>query len=160
MSRHLLAEAHRFLDWAREQGAELDGTDHSVWFVQGVLESMAQDTGEEPSLRAVKCLAYAVYLAELLAGTCRDVRCVVDGVGMNLRSVLAVREGGPVQFPLAWVRSCIDDPRGGNVGFTFAGALRDFGEDGRAAAMYAQLKQFDESRARSRGPSASAPAAE
>ncbi|GAB3154551.1 hypothetical protein GCM10027290_49250 [Micromonospora sonneratiae] len=33
MSDQLLAEAHRFLDWARAQGADLDGTDGSVWFV-------------------------------------------------------------------------------------------------------------------------------
>jgi hypothetical protein len=50
MSDQLLSEAHRFLDWAREQGADLDGADESVWFVQGVLESMAEDTDESPSL--------------------------------------------------------------------------------------------------------------
>ena len=52
MSDQLLAEAHRFLDWAREQGVDLHGTDESVWFVQGVLESMAEDAEERPSLRA------------------------------------------------------------------------------------------------------------
>ncbi|GAB3989868.1 hypothetical protein GCM10029978_116110 [Actinoallomurus acanthiterrae] len=144
MSDQLLAEAHRFLDWAREQGADLDGSDESVWFVQGVLESMAHDTEEEPSLRAVKCLAYSVYLAELLADTCRDVRCVIDGEGMSLREVLAIREGGHIQFTLSWVQKCIDDPQADNVGFKFAGALRDFGEDERARNMYAQLKEYNE----------------
>ncbi|WP_028799892.1 hypothetical protein [Streptomyces sp. 142MFCol3.1] len=143
MSDQLLAEAHRFLDWAREQGADLDGTDGSVWFVQGVLESMAEEADEEPSLRVVKCLAYSVYLAEVLADTCRGVRSVVDGEGMNLRAVLAVREDGVAQFPLSWVQGCIDDPRD-NIGFKFAGALRDFGEDERASDMYAQVTEYAE----------------
>lgn len=144
MSDQLLAEAHRFLNWAREQGADLDGTDASVWFVQGVLESMAEDTEEEPSLRAVKCLAYSVYLAELLADTCRDVRRVIDGEGMHLREVLAIREDESMQFTLSWVQSCIKDPRVDNVCFKFAGALRDFGEDERARDMYAQAKKHNE----------------
>ncbi|GGN64312.1 hypothetical protein GCM10011579_033590 [Streptomyces albiflavescens] len=144
MSDQLLAEAHQFLDWAREQGADLDGTDESVWFVQGVLESMAEDTGEEPSLRVVKCLAYSVYLAELLADTCHDVRRVIDGEGMNLRTVFAIHAGGSTQFPLSWVRSCINDPQADNIAFKFAGALRDFGEEERAADMYAQAKTYSE----------------
>lgn len=144
MSDQLLAEAHQFLDWAKEQGADLDGTDESVWFVQGVLESMAKDPDEEPSLRSLKCLAYSVYLAELLADTCDGVRCVIDGEGMNLRAVLAAREGGAVQFTLSWVVGCLEDPRVDNLGFKFSGALRDFGENDRASAMYAQWKQYDE----------------
>ncbi|MEU1199609.1 hypothetical protein ABZ446_25745 [Streptomyces sp. NPDC005813] len=144
MSDQLLAEAHWFLDWAREQGADLDGSDGSVWFVQGVLESMAEEADEEPSLRAVKCLAYSVYLAELLADTCRGVRRVVDGEGMSLRAVLAVREDGVAQFPLSWVRSCIDDPRADTIGFKLAGALRDFGEEERASDMYAQVTEYAE----------------
>lgn len=142
MSDQLLAEAHRFLDWAREQGAQLDGGDESVWFVQGVLESMAADGDEEPRERAVKCLAYAVYLAELLAGSCRGVRCVVDGEGTELREVLAVRDDGSLQFTLSWVRKCLDDPKADNIGFKYAGALRDFGEEHRAAEMYEQLRQY------------------
>jgi hypothetical protein len=140
----LLAEAHRFLDWAREQGADLDGTDESVWFVQGVLGSMAKDTDEEPSLRAVKSLAYSVYLAELLADTCHGVQCVIDGEGMDLRAVLAVGENGSMQFTLSWVQSCINDPQVDNIGFKFAGALRDFGEEKRASDMYAQCKTYSE----------------
>ncbi|MGI5346679.1 hypothetical protein ACQEU8_00525 [Streptomyces sp. CA-250714] len=141
MSDQLFAEAHRFLDWAREHGAHLDGTDESVWFVQGVLESMSQDTEEGASLRAVKCLAYSVYLAELLADTCQGVRCVIDGEGMDLRAVLAVREGGATQFTLSWVQSCLDDPQADNIGFKFAGALRDLGEKQRASRVFEQLQK-------------------
>jgi hypothetical protein len=146
MADQLRAEAHRFLDWAREQGAGLDGADESVWFVQGVLESMAEDTDEDPSLRAVKFLAYSVYLAEMLADTCSGVRCVIEGEGMGLREVLAVREGGSAQLTLSWVQSCVDDPRAENIGFKYAGALRDFGEQERASRMYQQLEQYNEYR--------------
>lgn len=142
----LKTEAHRFLDWAREQGAGLDGSDESVWFVQGVLESMAEDPDEEPSLHAVKCLAYSVYLAEMLADTCSGVRCVIEGEGMGLRDVRAVREGGSVQCTLSWVQSCVSDPRADNIGFKYAGALRDFGEQERAARVYEQLKLYNEYR--------------
>lgn len=93
---------------------------------------------------AVKCLAYSVYLAELLADTCRDVRCVIDGEGMNLREVLAVRKGESTQLVLSWVQNCLDDPRVDNIGFKFGGALKDFGEDERASNMYAQLETYRE----------------
>ncbi len=126
-------EAHRFLDWAREEGADLDGTDLSVLFVQGVVESMAEDhDDEEPSLRALKLLAYSVYLAELLARTCSGVRCVIDGEGMRLDDVRAVNDTGVTQFTLNWIYNCLDDPDADDLGFKFAGALRDFGEQDRA----------------------------
>jgi hypothetical protein len=146
MADQLRAEAHRFLDWAREQGAGLDGTDESIWFVQGILESMAEDADEEPSLRAVKFLAYSVYLAEMLADTCSDVRCAIESEGMGLRDVLAVHEGGSVQFTLSWVQSCVNDPRADNIGFKYAGALRDFGEQERASRIYQQLEQYNQYR--------------
>ncbi|GAA5079979.1 hypothetical protein [Nocardia iowensis] len=139
MSDLLLEEAYRFLDWAREHGARLDGTDNSVWFVQGVVESMSVDAEEESSLRAVKCLAYSVYLAELLAATCSGVRCVVDGVGMHLREVFAVRDGAPIQLTLSWIQGGLVDPAANNIVFKFAGALRDFGEPQRAQALLEQL---------------------
>ena len=69
----------------------------------------------------VACLAYAVYLAELLADTRQHVRCVIDGEGMDLHAVLAIRDGGSVQFTLSWVQSCINDPGVDNIGFEFAG---------------------------------------
>jgi hypothetical protein len=84
VSDQLLIDAHRFLDWARARGAGLDGTDESVVFVYGVSNQMAQDRDEAPTQRAVKCLAYSVYLAELLADTCQGVRCVVGGEGLRL----------------------------------------------------------------------------
>jgi hypothetical protein len=142
MSEELLAEAHRFLDWARSQGAGLDGTDESVWFVQGVLASMAGDTQEAPSLRAIKTLAYSVYLAELLAGTCTDVRCVVEGEGMHLHDVAAVRADGVTEFTLNWVQKCLEDPDSDNVVFKYSCALGDFGEPDRAAILQQQLTEF------------------
>jgi hypothetical protein len=139
MSDQLLAEAHNFLDWARKAGAQLDGTDESVWFVYGAVISMAEDAEEEASLRAVKCLAYSVYLAELLADTCHGVRCVVDGEGMHLRDVRAVNDDGTTQFTLNWVYTCLDDPDADNLVFKFAGALRDFGQRERAERIDAYL---------------------
>lgn len=142
MSEELLAEAHRFLGWARSQGAGLDGTDASVWFVQGALAAMAGDTQEAPSLRAVKVLAYSVYLAELLTGTCSGVRCVVEGEGMHLSDVAAVRDDGVTEFTLTWVQRCLEDPDSDNVVFKYCGALRDFGERERAAVLQRQLMEF------------------
>ncbi|MEU6715113.1 hypothetical protein ABZ897_26920 [Nonomuraea sp. NPDC046802] len=146
MSDQLLSEAHRFLDWARDEGADLNGADESVWFVQGVLESMSRDTEEPPSLRGIKCLAYSVYLAELLAATCRDVRMVIDGDGLAVEEVLAGREGGATQFVLSWVLGCLEDPQADNVVFKFAGALKDFGENERAGRLYAQLESYNDLR--------------
>jgi hypothetical protein len=144
MSDRPEVEAHRFLDWARGQGAPLDGSDASVWFVQGILISMAGDADEEPGLRAVKSLAYAKYLADSLAGSCRDVRTVVARDGLVVRDVLAVRDGGPVQYPLSWVRGCLSDPDADNVVFKYAGALADFGERERAAVLHDQLREYAE----------------
>jgi hypothetical protein len=42
-------KAHRYLDWMREQTEALDGTDESLWFLQGVLQSMSQESDEEES---------------------------------------------------------------------------------------------------------------
>jgi hypothetical protein len=140
VSDQLLAEAHRFIDWAREQGAGLDGTDESVAFIYGVVESMAQEGDEAPEQQAVKCLAYSVYLAELLADTCRGVRCVIDGEGMRLDDVRAVHENGVSQHTLNWIYNCLDDPEADNLIFKYAGALRDFGEVERARHVYSWLE--------------------
>jgi hypothetical protein len=140
VSDQLLVEAHQFVDWARAQGAGLDGTDESVVFVYGVVQSMAQDRDEEPTQRAVKCLAYSVYLAELLADTCQGVRCVVDGEGMRLHDVYAVHESGVTQFTLNWINNCLGDPEADNLIFKYAGALRDFGELERARNVYSWLQ--------------------
>ncbi len=138
MSELLLTEAHKFLDWARAQGAGLDGTDDSIAFVYGILYSMASDADEDPAERGVKILAYSVYLAELLASTCRGVRCVVDGDGMTLRDVVAVHdESGTMQFTLQWVLGCLEDPVADSIAFKYIGALHDFGESERARYLTA-----------------------
>ncbi|WP_196223603.1 hypothetical protein, partial [Nocardia seriolae] len=139
-----LAEAHRFLEWARENGADLDGTDESVFFVQGVVESMSRDSDEEPALRAVKLLAYSVYLAEILAEACPGVTRVVKGEGMHLEDVYAVHENGTVEFTLNWIHSCLDDPEGDNLVFKYAGALRDFGAHDRSQALAEMLETLRE----------------
>jgi len=136
MTDELLAEAHRLLDWDRSQGAGLDGTDDSIWFVQGMLASMSEDADEEPAERALRCFAYSVYVAELLAATCADVRVVVDGEGWRVEEVRAVQSnGGPAQFVLSWVTACVADPDADDILFKYAGALRDFGESARAQAL-------------------------
>jgi hypothetical protein len=82
----------------------------------------------------------------MLANTCSDVRCVIEGEGMGLREVLAIREGKSVQCTLSWVQSCVNDPRIDNIGFKYAGALRDFGEQERATRIYEELKLYNEFR--------------
>jgi hypothetical protein len=139
VSDQLLVQAHRFLDWARDRGARLDGTDDSVFFLQGVIESMAEDTDEDPALRAIKLLAYSVYLAELLADTCENVQCVIESEGMRLDAVNAVQTSGATQFTLNWIRNCLDDHEADNLPFKYAGALQDFGEHDRAQALYTLL---------------------
>lgn len=140
----MLAEAHRFLDWARENGAQLDGTDESVFFVQGVLQSMAEldEASADPGMTAIKCLGYSVYLAELLASACRDVRVTVDAEGTGLREVIAAQEGGAMAMVLSWVRTCVDDPEGDNVVFKYAVQLDQFGEPERARALHEKLREF------------------
>lgn len=136
----LLAEVHRYLDWAREQTDRLDGTDGSVWFLQGVLQSMSRDTDEPAPLRALKCVSYAVYLAELLERTCDGVRVVVDAEGTTAREVLAV---GRAQLPtLSWVMQCVEDPEADNIVFKYAGGLRDLGEHERARVLSGQLEEY------------------
>ena len=136
----LLDEAHRFLDWASGQTEALDGTDASLWFVQGVVQSMARDTDESPSYRALKTVAYAVYIAELLASTCEGVRVAIDADGMTAHEVTAV--GRAHLYVLSWVRSCLEDPEADNLVFKYAGALRDLGEHDRAAVLHGQLEEY------------------
>jgi hypothetical protein len=61
--------------------------------------------------------------------------------------VTAVNASGVTQFTLSWVSSCLEDPQADNVVFKFAGALKDFGEDQRAATLYADLQQYESYRA-------------
>lgn len=104
-----------------------------------LLNSAARSSAAPPA-DAGNASEPALYLAELLADACQDVQRVIDGVDTTLREVLAVREDGPMQFTLSWVQKCLDDPHTDNIGFKFAGALKDFGENDRAAQMYEQLK--------------------
>lgn len=138
----LLEEAHRYLDWMREQTEALDGTDESIWFLQGVLQSMSQDSDEEESLRALRCFAYAVYIAELLERTCDGVRMVVDADGMAVREVVAV--GRAQLFVLSWVMGCVADPDADNIVFKYAGGLRDLGEHDRSGTLSAQLEEYQQ----------------
>lgn len=144
MVDQLYSEAQRYLSWARTQGAELDHSDESILFVQGVLESMASNTDEPPSHRATKSLAYGVYLAEVLARTCAGVQVVIDGENLTARDVLAVGDDGTTQFTLSWVRKCLDNPRDNTVVFKFIGALRDYGENTRATQLAAQLRDYED----------------
>ncbi len=132
-----LATAHKMLDEMRAEGAGLDGTDESLWFIQGVVSAMARDPSG--SDRFQERFAYAVYVAELLASTCDGVRVEVDA------DVRAVREGGATQLVRAWVEQCFRDPNADNIVFKYAGALRDYGEDGRAARLDQQLREMAES---------------
>lgn len=144
MSDHsdLAAAAHDVLDQMRAQGAELDGSDDSLWFVQGALGAMAQ---EPPGDRASRQFAFSVYIAELLAASCDGVRAQIESGGSAVREVSAVRGDGLTQYVLSWVRTCAADPNADNIVCRFAGALRDFGEHDRAARLGEQLREFTES---------------
>lgn len=138
----VLVEAHRFLDWARGQTEALDGTDASIWFVFGVLQSMGREPGTDdgPAYRALKTVAYAVYIAEVLAATCDGVEVVVEADGMTAREVTAV--GRAHLHVLDWVQRCIDDPEADNIVFKYAGGLRDLGEHDRARVISGQLEEY------------------
>jgi hypothetical protein len=142
-SDHLLDEAHRFLERTRQKGAELDGTDESVMLVQGLLEAMAERdvANTHPEITVVACLAYSVYLAELLANTCRDVRVIIDGEGSTVGEVIAVQGDGGMAMTLSWVRKCLDNPGPENVVFKYCVQLRQFGEHERARALYQKVEE-------------------
>ncbi|KAA8881873.1 hypothetical protein F3087_40090 [Nocardia colli] len=140
MSEELLTEAYEFLDSAKKTSTELDGSDYSVFFVQKALRSLAGNRQEEP-VREVACLAYALYLAELLTEKCAGAHRVIEGDPWRLRDILVVSPSGPTYFVLSWVSKCLDDPEADNVAFRYAEALRGFGEFGRALSVYAQLAE-------------------
>lgn len=144
-----LAEADRFLTWARAEGAGLDGSDKSIWFVQGVLESM-HEGGEEGALGNVKCLAFSVYVARLYESSCSNVRMLITDDGEGVDAVLANGVTW-VQHTLNWVTQCVDDPNADNIVFKYACGLRDFGEVDRAAALFGELEAYS-SQAASRRP--------
>ncbi len=136
-----LAEADRYLEWERAEGAELDGTDDSIWFLQGILQSMHQ-MGEEGPLADVKRLAYAVYVARLYERTCPGVRMYVTDNGEAVDGVLARGPNSVIQFTLNWVTECIEDPDADNIVFKYACGLRDFGEVARATDLLRALEAY------------------
>ena len=135
-----LAEADRYLEWERSQGAELDGTDESIWFLQGILQSM-HELREEGALANLKCLAYAVYIARVYERTCRSVQVHVTNDGEAVDGVLA-RGPRAIQFTLNWVLECVEDPDADNIVFKYACGLRDFGEPARAANLLGALEAY------------------
>ncbi|WP_433574769.1 hypothetical protein [Nocardia brasiliensis] len=138
----LLGEAQRFLEWVKGTTTELDASDGSVFFIQTALESMAKTPGDDP-MRTVQCLAYSIYVADLLADRCQGVRRVVEREGAHLSDVLAVRDDGSAHSTLSWIEGCLDDPRSDDIVFRYAGALRDFGAFDRARAIYTKLSEGD-----------------
>jgi hypothetical protein len=135
----LIDFAHDVIDDLKAQGAGLDGSDSSLWFLQGVAQSMA---GDPDAQSGAVLLAYAVYVAETLAATCPGVRVVVDVDGRTVREVCAVRDGGVPQNVLSWLRQAVDDPAADNLVFKYSGALRDFDEDDRARVLEEQLAEY------------------
>lgn len=100
-------------------------------------------TPENDPMRTVQSLAYAIYLADLLADRCPGVRRIFERDETHLSDVRAVRAGGPDQSTLSWIESCLDDPRSENIVFRYAGALRDFGAFERAKAIFTRLCEGD-----------------
>jgi hypothetical protein len=137
--------AHSVLDDLRRQGAGLDGSDGSLWFIQGLVASMSWQPKADDDLIL---MALAVYLAETLASTCPGVRVVVDAVGNTVSQVAAVGPDGRHECVLSWVLGCRDDPDGSNVVFNYSAALRAFGQPTRAAALDEQLAEYTASRNR------------
>jgi hypothetical protein len=113
-------------------GGALDGTDESMWFIYGAL---LDDSRERP---ASMVLAYAVYVADLLASGIGGVEVAIEADGNHVREVTATRHR-QVHCVLSWVLKCIDDPDADNVVFKYACALRDLGQAGRAKILDAQL---------------------
>jgi hypothetical protein len=125
-------------EMAQASGGSLDGTDESIWFIYGAL---LDDSRERP---AGMVLAYAVYVADLLAGGIDSVEVAIEADGNHVREVTATRHQR-VQGVLSWVLKCIDDPDADNIVFKYACALRDFGQAERAKVLDSQLALFSTS---------------
>jgi len=139
----VLEIAHDVVADLRRQGAGLDGTDASLWFVQGVLTSMS--TQPKPGDDMV-VLGLAVYVAEVLAATTDGVEVIVDLDGKRVDEIRAVGPDRRTQNVLTWLWSCREDPDADNVVFKYLCALRDFGARDRAAVLSDQLRQYAEVR--------------
>jgi len=137
-----LAVAHEVLAQMRTRTPELDGTDDSVWFVQGALSSMANDPRAQAGAGSADRFAYAVYVAELLASSCEGVRVEVEAEAGRVAEVTALSDRGPRQYVLSWVQQCIEDPNTDNIVFKYSGALRVFNQPARAARLDEQLREY------------------
>jgi hypothetical protein len=132
----LLARARHTVDeMTKLSGGALDGTDESLWFVYGAL---LNDDRPRPG---ADLLAYAVYIADLLASAADGVEVRVEADGNRVQDVVAIR-GQRIQFVLSWVLKCVEDPDGDHIVFKYACALRDFGQPERAKVLDEQLKLF------------------
>jgi hypothetical protein len=119
----------------KASGGALDGTDESMWFVYGAL----LDDSRERAAGMV--LAYAVYVADLLATGIDGVEVAIEADGNRVQEVTATRQGR-TQCALSWVLRSIDDPAADNIVFKYACALRDFGQPERAKVLDEQLALF------------------
>jgi hypothetical protein len=140
-----LAFGRRILEDMRSTSPRLDGTDDSVWCVQGSLALMASDPRTRDGAASGDQLAYAVYVAELLASGCEGVRAEIEADGDSVAEVSAVRDDGITQFVLSWVQNRVQDPNAGNIVFKYACALREFGQPARASQLDDQLREFNAS---------------
>lgn len=129
----------RVLDDLRRQTDKLDGSDGSIWFVLGILSSR---NAKGHTDFTIDLAALALYIADTLAATCRDVEVDIVASDGNLQDINAVQRGGAVEFVLNWVWQCLHDPDADNVVFKYAGALRDFGEGARAERLYGELEAY------------------
>jgi hypothetical protein len=129
----------RVLDHMCSQTGKLDGTDGSLWFVFGTLSNQHKQGQTDLT---TDMAALALYVADTLAGTCRDVKVDVVTSEGSVLDINAVQEGGPVQLVLNWVWQCLQEPETEHIVFKYAGALRDFGESARADRLYQDLEEY------------------
>ena len=129
----------RVLDDLRHQTDGLDGADDSIWFVLGIL---ADRNAKGHTDFTADLAALALYIADMLAATCRDVHVDVVASGEGLQDINAVQRDGSVEFVLNWIWKCLHDPDADNIVFKYAGALRGFGEVTRAERLYGELEAY------------------
>ena len=129
----------RVLDDLRRQTDSLDGTDGSIWFVFGILSDRHAKGHTDFT---TDLAALALYIADTLAATCRDVEVAVVASEGSLHDINAVQHGGSVELVLNWVWQCLHDPDADNIVFKYAGALRDFGETARAERLNGDLAAY------------------
>lgn len=136
--QRMLAVGRDVVDQMRANGAELDGTDESVWFVHGAIASIADaDNAQEAE---VKQFAYSVYLADLLAATCAGVATSVAVDDGAITEVVATGAADREEHTLSWVRGAVHAPEADNIVFKYASALLAQGESARGEALLQLLR--------------------